>query len=306
MVKPLRETRWIWDYRVEFCTFHATDVIARICRPAAPYRIPGSSGMSLMMITLEAQLLVDCHATLGEGIQWNPARRRVYWTDVKGRTLWSCQEDGSGVARLDLETGLCSFAFSDDGRILGAFEDGLAWLDPVSGRRTLFEPYQPDKPTTRMNDGALDRQGRFVVGGIDEAELAPITPVWTVTRGEVRTIIDGVGCANSTAFSPDGSRMYFADSPTGEIQVFDYDIGRGIPSNRRVFARLRPSEGVPDGSTVDSQGGVWNAQYGGGAVQRFLPDGSRARRASRRPTSTGRRASTPSSTASPTRGCARA
>jgi len=228
-----------------------------------------------MSAALEARLLVDCQATLGEGIQWNPVRRRVYWTDIKGKALWSCREDGSGVAKLDLELGLCSFAFSDDGRILGAFEDGLSWLDPVTGRRTLFERYQPGMPNTRMNDGALDRAGRFVVGGIDEQDLAPVTPVWSVERGEVRVILDGIGCANSTAFSSDGTRMYFADSPTGEIQVFDYDTSRGVPSNRRIFTRLRPSEGVPDGSTVDAEGALWNAQYGGGAVQRYLDDGSR-------------------------------
>ena len=223
----------------------------------------------------EAHLLVDCKAVLGEGIQWNPARRRVYWTDIKGKSLWSCREDGSEPARMELDVGLCSFAFSDDGRILGAFEDGLSWLDPVTGRRALFERYQPGMPTTRMNDGALDRAGRFVVGGIDEADLAPITPIWSVDRSDVRVILDGVGCANSTAFNLDGTRMYFADSPTGEIQVFDYDTARGVPSNRRVFARLRPAEGVPDGSITDSEGGLWNAQYGGGAVQRFLPDGTR-------------------------------
>lgn len=228
-----------------------------------------------MSEVLNAQLLVDCQATLAEGIQWNPARRRVYWTDIKGRSLWSCREDGSAVAKLELDVGLCSFAFSDDGRILGAFEDGLSWLDTVTGRRTLFERYQPNMPNTRMNDGALDRLGRFIVGGIDERELAPITPVWSVERGDVRVILDGVGCANSTAFSNDGMRMYFADSPTGEIQVFDYDTSRGVPSNRRVFARLRPGEGVPDGSAVDSEGALWNAQYGGGAVQRYLADGSR-------------------------------
>ena len=95
---------------------------------------------------LEAHLLVDCKAVLGEGIQWNPARRRVYWTDIKGKTLWSCREDGSEPARMELDVGLCSFAFSDDGRILGAFEDGLSWLDPVTGRRALFERYQPSCP----------------------------------------------------------------------------------------------------------------------------------------------------------------
>jgi len=228
-----------------------------------------------MSAPLTATLLVDCRNARGEGVHWHPGRRRVFWTDIKGAALWSCDEDGRNVRKRELPANLCDFAFADDGRMIAAFEDGIGWLDPVTGERTIFEPYMPDNPDTRMNDCGLDRQGRFIAGGMDEANRAPIAPVWSVDRGSVRPVIEGVRIANAICFSPDGTQMYFADTPTGQIRRYAYDTFRGQPGDAAVFASFGEGEGKPDGATVDSEGAVWNAVFGGGCVQRFLPDGTR-------------------------------
>ena len=224
-------------------------------------------------MVLTASLLVDCKATLGEAVHWHPGRRRVYWSDIEGRVLWSCEEDGARVRQLPLSERLCDFALADDGRFLGAFADGLGWLDPVTGERSLFEPYQPDLPQTRMNDGAVDRQGRFIVGGTDEATQAPVTPVWRVDRGKVSPILSDVAVANALAFSPDGAHMFFADTPTGMILRYAYDVLTGVPGDPVIFAESGPNDGLPDGACIDSKGALWSARFGGGAVQRYLPDG---------------------------------
>ena len=221
-----------------------------------------------------AELLVDSRCTLGEGIQWNAEQARVFWTDIFGNALLSCDETGGDFQRLELDGGLCAFAFTDDDRLLAAFTDGLYWLDPGSGARELICEYQNRLPRTRMNDGNLDRQGRFVVGGIDEDGMNPITTVWSVTPTKISDIIPDVGCANSICFSPDGGLMYFADTAGPQIFVYDYDRLTGIPSNPRSFASLSDAFGKPDGSTVDADGALWNARFGGGCVQKFLPDGT--------------------------------
>lgn len=230
------------------------------------------------MSILTARLLLDCRNNLGEGIQWNAADQRVYWTDIFGNTLWSCDENGGSVVAKGLEAGLCAFAFSAEGRMLAAFTDGLYWFEMKTGKRALVQAYDVENATSRMNDGGLDRQGRFVVGGIDENNMAPTTPVWSVdgTGGTpaVREVIQQVGCANSIVFSPAGDRMYFADTAGPDIITYDYDVTTGTPSNPQPFARLSERFGKPDGSCVDADGALWNARFGGSCVQQFLTDGS--------------------------------
>ena len=223
-----------------------------------------------------ANLLLDCKNLLGEGIQWNQVDQRIYWTDIFGQALWSCDEHGRDVKKSDLPQGLSAFAFRRSGPMLCAFFDGLYDFDPETGNTHLIRHYQPELGNrTRMNDGNLDPRGRFIVGGMDERGMNPITPVWSVTSGHVSTIAENIGCANSICFSPDGTVMYFADSGMRSILAYDYDLDTGMPHNERVFARLGPDKGIPDGSCVDEDGGLWNAQFGGNKVQRYRPDGSR-------------------------------
>lgn len=229
------------------------------------------------MKTQDAKLLLDCRNQLGEGIQWNSAEQRVYWTDIFGNTIWSCDENGEHVSAQELEAGLCAFAFADTGRMLAAFMDGLYWFDLTTGQRDLILAYDSSNPQSRMNDGGLDRQGRFIVGGINEDGMARTTPVWSVDGTSptpaVREIIQNIGCANSIVFSPDGQRMYFADTAGPDIVVYDYDTETGTPRNRQQFARLPEADGKPDGSCIDGKGGLWNARFGGACVQQFNPDG---------------------------------
>ncbi len=225
-------------------------------------------------VVLDATLLVDCGNVLGDGVQWHPRQRRLFWTDIDSRRLWSCDEQGGHLHHVALDERLTAFAFCDDGRMLGAFADGLGWLDPRTGQRRLFEPYLPGVDGVRMNDGAVDRQGRFVVGGIATTGDAPGTPVWSVERGSVQVLFDGVRVANSIAFSPEGTTMYFADSPSGEIRVCSYDTATGRPGAWDVLDRISPEDGVPDGACIDAEGGLWNARWGGGVVARYLSDGT--------------------------------
>src|SRR5690606_19599409 len=145
---------------------------------------------------------------------------------------------------------------------------------PASGRRDLLAAVQPDTVSTRMNDGRCDPAGRLIAGGIDEDGVKPIAEVLSFDGTAAKTLISGVGCSNSIAFSGDGRRMYFADSPTRQILAYAYDPATGVLGERRVFAVLSPDEGVPDGSCVDAEDGLWNARYGGACVQRYLPDGT--------------------------------
>lgn len=213
---------------------------------------------------MKAQLLVDCRCYLGEGVQWRAADARLYWTDIEGDALWSCDAQGGAVRRVPLEIGLCAFAFDPTGAALGAFKDGVCRFDPATGAREMLRAYMPATRDSRMNDGNLDRQGRFVVGGINQGPGGAICPVWRVGP-DIAEVADPAEIANSICFSPDGAQMYFTDTPSNEIVAYAYDSASGQTSDRRVFARV--TSGGPDGSTVDAGGHVWTAIWGGSCVE---------------------------------------
>lgn len=221
-----------------------------------------------------ATLLVDCGNGLGAGVQWHMRLRRLFWTDIDGQVLWSCDEQGGRIVKVALDAALCAFAFCGDGRMLAAFADGLSWLDPRSGARRLFEPYMPGTAGVRMQDGAVDRQGRFVTGGLAEGPDAPDVPLWSVDRGRVRVLFDDIRAAACLAFSPDGRTMYLADAVKGEIGSCDYNPATGTPAAAQALARVDPGTGVPAGACIDADGGLWVALRGGGTVARYLPDGT--------------------------------
>ena len=232
-----------------------------------------------------AKLLIDCKNVLGEGIQWRADLQRVFWTDIYGNQLHSCAEDGSDHQFILLEDHLCAFAFieNDKSVLLGAFKDGLYWFDRTNGKRDLIKRYQQNNRTSRMNDGNLDRQGRFIVGGVDENAMNPTTDVWqidadNIVSGDIPILLENIGCANSICFSVNGDTLYFADSTDKHIFAYDYDPTNGVLGESRVFVTLEESEGFPDGSTIDANGGLWNAQFKCGVVQQFHADGQRGTR----------------------------
>jgi L-arabinonolactonase len=169
---------------------------------------------------------------------------------------------------------VCCFAPRREGGFIVAFAKSVAFFDPDSLVTKSFHTFEPDKQETRLNDGRTDRQGRFIAGGMNEGSGPDKSTVIRVDPdGTVTTILTGIGCANSTCFTPDGRRMYFADSFLGQIWFYDYDETTGTPSNRRLLTDFKDEPGIPDGSCVDAEGAVWNAEWEGRRVVRVLPSG---------------------------------
>ena len=229
-----------------------------------------------MVQNRSAELLVDSKCILAEGIQWNEIENRLYWCDIHGACLWSCDENGENVSKQELPDRIGSFAFDSNGDLLVAFTDGLYKMKSGTKKRELIEPIERDKHYTRLNDGRCDRQGRFIVGGMDEVNFQPRSQVYQFDGNSVKAIISNVTISNSICFSPEGKIMYFADSPTRIIRKYQYEPEFGvIAESFDIFAELTEQEGVPDGSCVDVEGGLWNARFGSSSVQRYLPDGTK-------------------------------
>jgi L-arabinonolactonase len=222
----------------------------------------------------QAELVIDCGNVLGEGVTWNAAGERLHWVDIESSEMWTLDPASSEVSTHRAPERITCLAPRRSGDFVAGFASGFAFYDPASGARKNLASFEPEKPTTRLNDGRTDRQGRLVAGGFDEKNGAFISSVVRLDPDRrVTTLFEGIACANGICFSPDGRTMYFADSPARKIWTFDYDTESGGVSNRRELSTFDAQPGLPDGSCVDADGCIWNAQWNGRRVVRYTPDG---------------------------------
>jgi L-arabinonolactonase len=224
------------------------------------------------------ELLVDSRNELGEGVLWCERTARLLWTDIPGAVLWTHVPATGETRRWPMPERLCSFALTDDdARLLVGLASGLAFFDFDSGAVTPICAVEADLPSTRLNDGRCDRQGRFVFGTFnqDSNPRAPIGGFYRLNRdlSLERLPLGGVAIANSICFSPDGATMYYCDSQTLEIRQCDYDPASGAVGKARVFVPAGAAPGEPDGSAIDAEGCLWSARWGAGQVVRFTPAG---------------------------------
>lgn len=216
---------------------------------------------------------------LGEGVLWDDRLQAVWWTDIGGRKLWRLHPHDGRVLHWNMPERLASFALCEaDGWLLLALASRLAFFHAETRELIELHAVEKDLPT-RSNDGVCDRQGRFVFGTLHEPEQGAKQPVGGFYRlNQALTVerlpLPDVAISNSIAFSPSGDRMYFCDSPTRKIYCCDYGDTLGEP---RLFVDLGDMHGVPDGSTVDADGALWNAQWDMGRVVRYLADGTQDR-----------------------------
>lgn len=227
-------------------------------------------------MSLQATLVLDARNTLGEGIVWCTRTQSLYWTDIHASVLWCYRPADGSTRRWPMPERLASFALcEDDGWLLLGLESGLAFFHQESDRLIRIADVEAGLPT-RLNDGACDRQGRFVFGTLHE----PI-------GGEARRAAGGfyrlhpdltleqlplgsVAISNSIAFSPDGAIMYYCDSWKRTVHRCSY--GESV-ADACMHIDLSHGQGEPDGSAVDSEGGLWNAEWGSGRVVRYTPEG---------------------------------
>lgn len=227
----------------------------------------------------DVRVAVQAGNRLGEGVVWCDRTDALYWTDIHNAVLWRHTPSDGATVQWPMPERLASFALCEaQGWLLLALASRLAFFNTDSGElRDLHR--LGGAAETRANDGGCDRQGRFVFGTLHEPAQGPKQPVGSFLRVNADLSLEtlplpGVAISNSIAFSPDGATLYFCDSLDKRIQRCDYGDTLGAPS---TFVDLSDQPGEPDGSTVDAEGGLWNAQWGAARVVRYLPDGRQDR-----------------------------
>ena len=233
---------------------------------------------------MRAETVADCRCEIGEVPMWHPEEKRLYWIDIPTGELFRC----------DPTTGTYERCF--DGRIIGGYTiqaDGSFLLFMEGGAVRRLEPPRegiagdddletivdsiPGEQGSRFNDVIADPRGR-VFGGTMPTDEHLGALYRLDTDGTVTTVLEGVDLPNGMGFSSDRETFYLTESNTNTIYAFDYDVETGAIDDRRVFVDVPDREGMPDGLTVDEEGSVWSARFGGGCVVRYAPDGTEASR----------------------------
>jgi sugar lactone lactonase YvrE len=223
---------------------------------------------------MRIEVLVDVKTTLGEGPLWDVEEQRLYWIDSFDGRVFRCTEDGREVRAWDVPQKIGSMCLRKNGGAVVSLQRGWHFLDFESGEVELIHDPEPDRPNNRINDGKVDRQGRFVAGSMDTMEEGPNGALYRMDPDHrVTKLESGIIVSNGPCWSPDGRTFYFTDSWSGQISAYDYDLETGAIANKRAFARMTYEGGGFDGATVDAEGCVWSAIVYIGKLVRYTPDG---------------------------------
>ena len=247
-----------------------------------------------------AEPVGDVTATLGEGPYWVPGEDRLLWVDIHEGQLHRTDVSSGVTDSVKLDPGgrsgpaggsvgagwsgkqgrgstvSAAFPVAGGGTLIaGGSKLTLRFPDGAGGQRPArLVAEVPAREGVRFNDGAVDPAGRVWIGSMHTGESEPLGELYRLDPGNVLTpVVRKVTVSNGLGWSPDGARMYYADSPTRKIDMFDYDPATGEAFSRRMFADLRYADGFPDGLTVDADGCVWVAMWGGAVLRRFTPAG---------------------------------
>ena len=226
---------------------------------------------------VDISCVVDARAELGEGTLWDPVAGVLWWIDIWGPTI---HRYDPATGRDDTWTApeyLGCIGLREQGGLVVTMVSGFYFFDPATGTFDPIADPEAHLPDTRFNDGKPDRQGRFWSGTMFESPGRQIEFIGSLYRLDadlsVHRMIDGIGCSNGLAWSPDSRTMYFSDSHAGAVWAYDFDAATGNVEHRRTFIDMTVTGGVADGATVDAEGCYWVTIPVTGKVCRYDPAG---------------------------------
>jgi len=221
---------------------------------------------------MQAKTLVACHNELGEGPIWHPLENRLYWLDILEKKIQRYDPRRAEYQVFNVGQKISALGLRGPNSFITAGENGFAfWSLDWDTFRAISNP-ERGKSDARFNDGKVDRDGRFWAGTMT-AEGAS-SKLYKLDENLVVTpMIENVTISNGIGWSPDDHIMYYADTRRFTIYAYDFEHDKGEISNKREFVQFSGEDGVPDGLTVDAEGYVWCALWGGWRVERYSPEG---------------------------------
>lgn len=214
---------------------------------------------------MQAELLLDAQALLGEGPAWDAKTQTLYWVDILEKRIYAGTEL---LAQLDDFIGC--LAPCKNGHLILGMRASFVDFEPATSRQTLLAVLT-ESATNRVNDGKCDPAGRFLAGSMDMNEKEASGSLYSFDGKAVTRLLEGIRISNGLAWSPDHKTFYYIDTPTRIVKAFDYDVNSGAIANQRIAISVPESFGWPDGMTSDTEGNLWIAMWGGAQVTKWNP-----------------------------------
>ena len=220
---------------------------------------------------LTADLVLDAHATLGEGPVWDADGAVLWWVDIEGRRIHRFDPATGADTSVETATMVGAVALREGGGLVAALADGIWMVDLDTGAASPFVGLG-EPPDVRSNESKCDPAGRLLVGTM-AFDYLPIGSLYSVEAdGSVRRLLGELSIANGMAWSADGGTFYYIDSPLRRVDAFDYDLASGAIAGRRPYLTFDDRVAKPDGMSIDAEGGLWIAFWDAAEIRRYGPD----------------------------------
>ena len=226
-----------------------------------------------MPTVLTAELAVELDCDLGEGPYWDDAQQELYFVDITNRQVKIFSPSDSSVRTIQFDQEVSAVFLDQKSELIVAARDGVFTASQDGALKTLLAPIEADDPSIRTNDAKCDSTGRMWVGTMAFDFTPGVAALFTLDSKGLKQVVPVLTIANGLGWSRDQKSMYFIDSPTGRVDIFDCDLESGELKNRRPLITFDAAAGIPDGLTTDEDGGIWVAFFGGGEVRRYDPSG---------------------------------
>jgi sugar lactone lactonase YvrE len=229
----------------------------------------------MAVVEYRAEVALEVKAKLGEGPVWDEREQELLFVDILGQRVHGFCPGGRAHRSFDVGRPVGAVVLREDGGLVLAAHDAFWFAESDGSQMVPLGEFRADGQRVRFNDGKVDPSGRFLAGTLQWQESNAMGSLYMLAAdGSVVTLLEEVRGSNGLAWSPDGTVLYYIDSPSLTIDAFSVELGTGRLSARRVVARVEG--GNPDGMAIDDEGLLWVAVWDGCRVDRINPaDGRR-------------------------------
>jgi sugar lactone lactonase YvrE len=210
-------------------------------------------------------------STLGEGPVWDENTNHILWIDIVNALIIEHDLKTGEENKIPTCSMIGSFAIMEDGNLIAALQEGIAIIPRAGGKKQIIADPEQEIPTNRFNDGKCSPDGHFWVGSMSLNETDPSGSLYSLDeKFNVQKHEFGLTISNGLCWSLDKKYFYFIDTPT--LRVVRYEYSNGNVYNKQTVIQIDASkDGYPDGMTIDMEGNIWIAHWGGWQVTKWNP-----------------------------------